>query len=391
MINVNHNELLIDEQVKAIKTSGIRQFFNRVSTVEGAVQLTLGQPDFPTPDHVKKSAIKAIEEGATTYTPNQGIEPLRIAAADFVKEKYGLSYNAKSEVITTVGASQALDLAVRTLITTDDEVIIPAPVYPAYEPLITLKGGKPVFVDTRETNFTLTANALREAITSKTKAVILPYPSNPTGVMLEEAELQEIVDVLREHPNVFVISDEIYSELVYEGFHRSIATIGEMRERTFVINGVSKSHSMTGWRIGFLFGPESLIQHALKVHQYNVSCPTSISQYAALAALTNGKDDANAMKDAYVVRRNYVMERLDAMGISYTLPKGAFYLFPSIEKTGLTSFDFAVTLLEQEKLAVVPGTAFSDYGEGYVRLSYAYSMDNLKEACDRLERFIQSL
>ncbi|EZH67388.1 aromatic amino acid aminotransferase [Bacillaceae bacterium JMAK1] len=388
---MNHNELLIDEQVKAIKTSGIRQFFNRVSTVEGAVQLTLGQPDFPTPDHVKKSAIKAIEDGATTYTPNQGIEPLRIAAADFVKEKYGLSYNAKSEVITTVGASQALDLAVRTLITKDDEVIIPAPVYPAYEPLITLKGGKPVFVDTRETNFTLTAKALKEAITSKTKAVILPYPSNPTGVVLEEEELLEIVAVLREHPNVFVISDEIYSELVYEGFHRSIATIGDMRERTFVINGVSKSHSMTGWRIGFLFGPESLIQHALKVHQYNVSCPTSISQYAALAALTNGKDDAHAMKDAYVVRRNYVMERLDSMGIPYTLPKGAFYLFPSIEKTGLTSFDFAVTLLEQEKLAVVPGTAFSDYGEGYVRLSYAYSMDNLKEACDRLERFIQSL
>ncbi|GAK01936.1 N-acetyl-L,L-diaminopimelate aminotransferase [Geomicrobium sp. JCM 19037] len=381
-------EKLVNDNVQSIEVSGIRQFFNRVSEVPNAVQLTLGQPDFPTPDHVKEAAIQAINEGNTTYTPNAGILPLRKAASRFLNSNYNLDYDPQTEVITTVGASEALDLVMRTLINEGDEVIVPAPAYPAYESLIRMRGAEPVWVDTRETQFKLTAEALQEKITSKTKAVILSYPSNPTGVTLNEQELQAIADVLV-NQQIFIISDEIYSELVYEGTHVSIASLPKMKERTFVVNGVSKSHSMTGWRIGFLFGPASLMKQMLKVHQYNVSCASSVSQYAALQALEHGQDDPQVMREAYQKRRDYIMERLDAMNLPFASPSGAFYLFVSIEKTGLSSFEFADRLLNEAQLAAVPGTAFSTYGEGFIRISYAYSMDNLKEAADRLETFVK--
>ncbi|QDI90092.1 aminotransferase A [Salicibibacter halophilus] len=377
----------INENVLHIQRSGIRQFFDKVATVEGAVQLTLGQPDFQTPEHVKEAAKQAIDDNHTTYTANGGIPELKKAATDFAREKYGLSYDAKREVITTVGASQALDIALRTILSSGDEVLLPVPAYPAYEPLIRLNGAKPTYIDTSKTNFKLTKEAIQAAITPKTRALILSYPSNPTGRVLSEDELQAIAAVLQDE-NIFVISDEIYSELVYAQVHSSIAFQPGMKARTVVINGLSKSHSMTGWRIGFAFAPTTLTEQMLKVHSYNISCPSSISQHAALSALTVGKDDAERMREEYEKRRDYMLRRLRDMAMPVEQPEGAFYLFPSIQTTGLDSYTFAERLLKEEKLAVVPGTAFSRYGEGYVRLSYAYDMENLTEACYRLERFM---
>ncbi|WP_184403577.1 aminotransferase A [Geomicrobium halophilum] len=378
---------LINQDVFHIQRSGIRKFFDKVAQVDGAVQLTLGQPDFRTPDHVKEAAKQAIDENHTTYTPNGGIPELQVAATNFMQEKYGLDYKAESEVIATIGASQALDITLRTLLSHGDEVLLPVPAYPAYEPLIRLNGAKPIYIDTSKTNFKLTKKAVKEAITPRTRALILPYPSNPTGVVLSKTELAEIASVVQGE-DMFIVSDEIYSELVYDHKHQSIAMFPGMKERTVVINGLSKSHSMTGWRIGFTFAPAELVTHMLKVHSYNISCASSISQHAALSALTVGKDDAAAMRAEYENRRNYMLERLLEMELPVEKPEGAFYLFPSIAKTGLDSYSFAEKLLFEDKLAVVPGTAFSQYGEGYVRLSYAYSMDNLVEACNRLERFV---
>ncbi|AXF57831.1 aminotransferase A [Salicibibacter kimchii] len=378
----------INQNVLGIQRSGIRQFFDKVATVEGAVQLTLGQPDFHTPGHVKEAAKQAIDDNHTTYTANGGISELKEAATEFVREKYGLTYDAKREVITTVGASQALDITLRTMLSSGDEVLLPVPAYPAYEPLIRLNGATPTYIDTSKTNFKLTKEAIQAAITPKTRALILSYPSNPTGVVLNEEELKAIAAVLQDE-NIFVVSDEIYSELVYARPHSSIAFQPGMKERTVVINGLSKSHSMTGWRIGFAFAPATLTEQMLKVHSYNISCPSSISQHAALSALTVGKDDAGQMRVKYEKRRDYMLKRLQEMGLPVAKPEGAFYLFPSIQKTGLDAYSFAERLLEEEKLAVVPGTAFTSYGEGYVRLSYAYDMENLTEACLRLERFIR--
>ncbi|QQK80101.1 aminotransferase A [Salicibibacter cibi] len=385
---MEHLDANINEKVLHIQRSGIRQFFDKVATVEGAVQLTLGQPDFHTPNHVKEAAKQAIDDNLTTYTANGGIPELKEAATDFLREKYGLPYDAKREAITTVGASQALDIALRTVLSSGDEVLLPVPAYPAYEPLIRLNGAKPTYIDTGKTNFKLTKEAIQTAITPKTRAIILSYPSNPTGMVLTEEELKAIAAVLRDK-NIFVISDEIYSELVYARPHSSIAFQPGMKERTVVINGLSKSHSMTGWRIGFAFAPAALTEQMLKVHSYNISCPSSISQHAALSALTAGKDDAERMRTEYEKRRDYMLRRLLDMGMDVEKPEGAFYLFPSIQNTGFDSYTFSERLLEEEKLAVVPGTAFSRYGEGYVRLSYAYDMENLTEACQRLERFIR--
>ncbi|QQK76196.1 aminotransferase A [Salicibibacter cibarius] len=385
---MEHLDRNINENVLHIQRSGIRQFFDKVATVEGAVQLTLGQPDFHTPGHVKEAAKQAIDHNHTTYTANGGIPELKEAATDFLREKYGLTYDAKREAITTVGASQALDIALRTMLSSGDEVLLPVPAYPAYEPLIRLNGAKPTYIDTSKTNFKLTKEAIQAAITPQTRAIILSYPSNPTGVVLTEEELKAIAAVLRD-TNIFVVSDEIYSELVYARPHSSIAFQPGMKERTVVINGLSKSHSMTGWRIGFAFAPAALTEQLLKVHSYNISCPSSISQHAALSALTVGKDDADRMRTEYEKRRDYMLRRLRDMEMAVEKPEGAFYLFPSIQTTGLDSYTFAERLLEEEKLAVVPGTAFSSYGEGFVRLSYAYDMENLTEACHRLERFIR--
>jgi aminotransferase len=383
-------EHLINPQVKEIQISGIRKISNKVAEMPGALTLTIGQPDFPTPAHIVEAANRALEQQKTVYTPNPGILELRQAAADFVRGKYGLDYRAADEVIVTVGASEAVDIVLRTIVTPGAEVVLPAPVYPGYEPLIRLAGGVPVYVDTRESGFKMTAELLEPHLTDKTRCVILCYPSNPTGQVLDEGDLTALAQLL-ENRELFVLSDEIYSELVYGEAHRSIATIGRMREKTIVINGLSKSHAMTGWRIGFTFAPAAITQHMLKVHQYNVTCASSVSQYAALEALTNGVDDALPMRSAYVKRRDYVLARLQAMGLETEKPSGAFYVFPSIKRFGLSSEAFAYRLLEEEKVAVVPGDAFTPYGEGYIRISYAYAEDVLERALDRLETFVSKL
>ncbi|MGG0238695.1 aminotransferase A [Bacillus rhizoplanae] len=381
-------EQFINPRVKDIQISGIRQFSNMIQNYDDLISLTIGQPDFPTPSLVKEAAKRAIVENFTSYTHNAGLLQLREAACDFLKERYNLVYSPEDETIVTIGASEAIDIAFRTILEEGTEVILPAPVYPGYEPIIRLCGAKPVFVDVCDTGFRLTAKAIEKAITNKTRCIVLPYPSNPTGVTLSEEELKEIVSVLKDK-NIFVLSDEIYSELVYENKHISIANFPEMRNKTIVINGLSKSHSMTGWRIGFLFAPNFLASQILKVHQYNVTCATSIAQYAAIEALTAAKDAPRMMRHQYKKRRDYVYNRLVQMGLTVEKPTGAFYLFPYIGNLNSSSFDFAIELVKEAKLAVVPGSAFSEYGEGYIRISYAYSMEMLKEGCDRLETFIQ--
>ncbi len=379
----------MNNRVKQLQISGIRTFFNMVSQYEDVLSLTIGQPDFLTPDHVKEAGKQAIDQNLTSYTHNAGTIELRKAASQFIQQKYNLTYNPENEVIVTVGASQAIDIAFRTILDEGSEVILPGPVYPGYEPLIRLAGATPIHVDTTENGFRLTADLIEPYLTEETRCIVLPYPSNPTGVTLSSEELHDIAALLEDR-DIFVLSDEIYSELVFNGTHTSIATIPSMREKTIVINGLSKSHSMTGWRIGLLFAPSYLSQHILKVHQYNVSCASSVSQAAALEALTNGQEDPLYMKEAYMERMNYVYDRLVKMGFEVEKPTGAFYIFPSIRKFNLSSFDFALMLVKEAGVALVPGSAFSALGEGYVRLSYAYSMELLKEALDRIERFLKT-
>jgi aminotransferase len=383
-------EHLINPRVRDIQVSGIRKFFNKVAEVPGAISLTIGQPDFPTPEHVKARAKQAIDENRTTYTLNAGLLELRAAACAFLGQRYGLTYDPATEVIVTNGASEAIDTTLRTILTEGAEVLLPGPVYVGYEPIIRLCGATPVYVDTRQTGFKMTAEGIREKLTERTRAVILPYPSNPTGCVLSTEDLAAIADVLRDR-ELFVISDEIYSELVFDREHASIAQQPGMREKTIVINGLSKSHSMTGWRIGLTFAPAFVTQHMLKVHQYNATCAASISQYAALEALTVGIDDAAVMREEYRRRRDVVFERLIKLGFEVEKPEGAFYIFPSIAKWGMSSNEFATRLLQEGKVAVVPGDAFSEYGEGYVRLSYACSMEVLNEALDRIEDWLQTL
>lgn len=377
-------EHLINDKVKNIEISGIRKFFNLVAGTEDMISLTIGQPDFPTPFHVKSAGIKAIEENFTSYTHNAGTLELRHAAAQFVKEKYQLHYNPETEIITTVGASEAIDITFRTILTEESEVILPGPVYPGYEPIIRLCGAKPVYADTTTNQFRLTAEIIANYITDKTRCIVLPYPSNPTGASLTKEELTEIAALVKEK-DIFIVADEIYSELVYERDHFSIGTI--LKEKAIIINGLSKSHSMTGWRVGFIFAPDVIAKHILKVHQYNVSCATSISQHAALEALTNGKNDAHEMKEEYLKRRDYMYMRLKKMNLNVVKPDGAFYFFVKLPSQYKNSFEFALTLVEQARVAVVPGSAFSPLGEGYVRLSFAYSMETIKKAMDRMEQF----
>ncbi|WP_284037519.1 aminotransferase A [Neobacillus sp. 114] len=380
-------EHLLNERVKNIEISGIRRFSNMVSHVEDVISLTIGQPDFPTPEHVKKAGIEAITDNFTSYTHNAGTIELRKAACEFVKKKYQLNYQPESEVIVTMGASEAIDIALRTILTEGTEVILPGPIYPGYEPVIRMMGAQPIYSDIRENQFRFTLDMIKPYITEKTRCIVLPYPSNPTGVSLNEVELREIADYLRDK-DIFVLADEIYSELSYNQMHYSIASF--LKEQTIVINGLSKSHSMTGWRIGFLFAPENIAKHILKVHQYNVSCANSIAQKAAYEALTTGIDDALSMKKEYEKRRDYVYQRLETMGFEVVKPDGAFYFFIKIPSTiALNSFDFAVKLVNDVKVAVVPGSAFSEYGEGYFRLSFACSMGTLEEGLNRIEQFLK--
>ncbi|MGG6432258.1 aminotransferase A [Anoxybacillus sp. D401a] len=377
--------LPINERVQHIQLSGIRQFFNLVAQEKDIISLTIGQPDFPTPEHIKEATKRALDEQFTSYTHNAGYLPLREAACRFVETKYGLRYTT-DEVIVTVGASQALDIAFRTILTEGSEVILPAPIYPGYEPIIRLCGATPVYVDTRQTNFKLLAEQIEPFMTERTRCIVLPYPSNPTGMTLSGDELKQIAELVKDKP-IWVISDEIYSELVFAGAHTSIATW--LPDQTIVINGVSKSHAMTGFRIGLLFARQWVIEHILKVHQYNVSCATSISQKAALEALTAGINDAHDMKQQYAERMEYVYDRLCAMGFHVQKPNGAFYIFPSIATFHHSSFEFALKLAKEAKVAVVPGSAFSTYGEGYIRLSYACSIDALQKGLDRIESYIK--
>lgn len=385
-----HLQSLLNPQVKDIQLSGIRRLFNLIPNYPGALSLTIGQPDFPTPAHVKEAAKRAIDENQTTYTHNAGTIELRRAASAFVEQRYGLTYRPEDEIITTNGVSEAIDIVLRTVLEPGYDVVLPGPVYPAYDPLIRLMGCRPLYVDTRDSGFVLTAEKLKGALTDRTRCVILPYPSNPTGCVVPAEELAAIADVLRNR-EVFIISDEIYSELVYEGGHHSIATLPGMRNQTIVVNGLSKSHAMTGWRIGFTFAPKYISEQLLKVHQYNATCASSVSQAAAVEALTNGINDAEEMRLVYRHRRDYVCNRLEQMGLAVTRPSGAFYVFPSISQFGLTSWDFATRMLAESLVAVVPGSAFSQTGEGHIRISFASSMETLEEGLNRIERFVKSL
>ncbi|MEQ6388827.1 aminotransferase A [Bacillaceae bacterium S4-13-58] len=380
---------LINSNVEKIQISGIRQFFNMVADKEDIVSLTIGQPDFNTPQHIKDAANIAIDQNHTSYTHNAGILPLREKVSEYLHEKYNLNYNPSSEIIVTVGASQGIDITFRTLLEPGDEVLLPGPIYPGYEPLIQLAGGTPVFMDTTTTDFQVTPSLIEKYSTDKTKCIVLPYPSNPTGVTLKLDVLKDLASYLQDK-NMYILSDEIYSELVYDHDHTSIATFPGMRQKTIVINGLSKSHAMTGWRIGFVCAPDNIAKHLLKVHQYNVSCATSISQYAAYAAVTEGKNDAKPMREAYRQRRKYVADRLTSMGIDFIMPNGAFYFFPKFNVDGMSSFDFGLDLVDKAKLALVPGDAFSPIGQGYMRLSYAYNMDTLSKGMDRLEQYLKS-
>ncbi|MDQ0185017.1 aminotransferase A [Cytobacillus kochii] len=379
-------EHLVNPKVKSIEISGIRKFFNMVSDTKDMISLTIGQPDFSTSTHVKEAAKLAIDEDYTSYTHNAGDLKLRAAATNFVKEKYQLDYDESTEVIVTSGASEAIDITLRTILDENCEVILPGPVYPGYEPIIRLCGATPVYADITKNQFKMTASVILPLINENTRAIILPYPSNPTGVSLSKGEIEEIAHLIR-GKDIFIVADEIYSELSFDSQHFSIGSI--LKEQTIVINGLSKSHAMTGWRIGLLFAPEKIAKHILKVHQYNVTCASSISQMAALQALTKGIDDALPMKEEYKKRRDYVFQRLKAMNLEVVKPNGAFYFFVKIPSKQISSFDFCLQLVKQSGVAVVPGSAFSSYGEGYFRLSFAYSMTTLEEGLNRLASFLE--
>jgi aminotransferase len=383
-------EQFVGPTIKKIEVSGIRKMANKVAQYDNVLSLTIGQPDFPTPAHINEAAKKAIDAGHTVYTPNAGLLELRVAASAFVKQKYNLTYNPTDEIIVTNGASEALDIALRTILQPGHEVILPGPIYPGYEPIIRMCGAIPKHVDTSHNGFKITAALIQEQLTENTRCVILASPSNPTGCVLTKEELTEIAQLLKDKP-ILVLSDEIYSELLFDGTHTSIATLEGMREKTIVINGLSKSHSMTGWRIGLLFAPASLTQHIIKVHQYNATCASSISQHAAIAALTNGIDDAKIMRDQYKLRRDFVYQALLDIGFEVTKPEGAFYILPSIKQYGLTSTEFAYRLLEEQRVAVVPGDAFAPFGDDFIRISYACSMETLEEAMKRIKTFVTSL
>jgi aminotransferase len=383
-------ENLINRYVSIIQVPGIRKFSNMVVDYPNAINLTLGQPDFPTPNHIKEAAILAIRRDQTSYTHNAGLLKLREAAADYVFHKYKLSYNPEDEIIVTNGATEAIDIAFRSILQEGSEVILPAPIYPGYEPLITLCGAIPVYVDTSQNSFQITAEMIMSKLSDKTRCIVLCSPSNPTGSMLSKEEIIKIADVVRDK-KIFIVSDEIYSELTYDNQHFSIASVPGMREKTIVVNGLAKSHSMTGWRIGFTFAPSYLSSEMLKVHLYNSVCASTVSQYAAIEALTKGKDDPVEMVVEYRKRRDYVCERLTNMGLEINKPDGAFYVFPSIKHTKMTSFDFSLRLLQEAGVAVVPGDSFSGGGEGYIRMSFAASIEMLEEGLNRMEQFIHSI
>ncbi len=381
---------LVSEKVKSIPPSGIRKFFDIVSEMEDAISLGVGEPDFVTPWHIRSEAIYSLERGRTYYTSNAGLMELRRELALYMERRVQLSYDPASEILVTVGGSEAIDLCIRALVNPGDEVLVPEPSFVCYKPCAVLAGAIPVPIVTKnEDRFKLTKQALLDAITPKTKLLVLPYPNNPTGGVMTRSELEEIASVLREK-DIFVLSDEIYGELTYGMNHTSIASLPGMRERTVVVNGFSKSYAMTGWRLGWAAAPKEIMSLMMKIHQYAIMCAPTASQYAAVEAVKNGDDDIARMREEYNYRRKIIVDGFNKMGLSCFEPEGAFYVFPSIQSTGLSSNEFAEKLLMTEKIAVVPGTAFGDSGEGFIRCSYAYSIANINEALERIDRFVNT-
>lgn len=381
----------LSDTIVQIKPSGIRKFFDIVSEMKDAISLGVGEPDFETPWHIRDEGIYSLEKGRTFYTSNAGLKELKIEICNYLKRRYDLSYHYENEVLVTVGGSEAIDIAMRAMVNPGDEVLIPQPSYVSYEPCALLTGAKPVIINLKHENqFRLTAQELEEAITEKTKLLVLPFPNNPTGAIMERKDLEEIAEVIKKH-DIFVISDEIYSELCYTDQHVSIANIEGMQERTILINGFSKSYAMTGWRLGYACGPKEIIEQMTKIHQFCIMCAPTTSQYAAVEALKNGDEDVQNMREAYNQRRRYLVHAFKEMGLECFEPFGAFYMFPCIKEFGMTSDEFATRFLMEEKVAVVPGTAFGDCGEGFIRISYAYSLDNLKLAIGRLQHFVEKL
>ncbi len=381
----------LSKTVEEIKPSGIRKFFDIVSEMKDAISLGVGEPDFDTPWHIRDEGIYALERGKTFYTSNAGLKDLRQEISNYLMRSQKVHYNPMSEVLVTVGGSEAIDIGLRAVINAGDEVIIPQPSYVSYEPCAVLAGAKPVIIDLKaENEFRLTPQELLNAITDKTKVLILPYPNNPTGAIMEQSDLEAIAKIIIEK-DILVMSDEIYAELTYKGKHVSITSIEGMKERTILINGFSKAYAMTGWRLGYACAPAEIIKQMTKIHQFAIMCAPTTSQYAAVEALKCGDEDVAMMRQAYNQRRRFLLSRFKEMGLECFEPYGAFYVFPCIKEFGMTSEEFATKFLHEEKVAVIPGTAFGASGEGFLRISYAYSMENLKIAIDRLEKFIKQL
>ena len=381
----------LSDKIQTIKPSGIRKFFDIVSEMKDAISLGVGEPDFETPWHIRDEGIYALEKGRTFYTSNAGLKDLRAEIGNYLSRTQGINYDPQSEILVTVGGSEAIDIGLRTIINAGDEVIIPQPSYVSYEPCAVLAGAIPVIINLKaENEFRLTAEELEEAITHKTKILILPYPNNPTGAIMGREDLEKIAKVVIEK-DILVMSDEIYSALTYKGEHVSIAGIEGMKERTILINGFSKAYAMTGWRLGYACGPKEIIKQMTKIHQFAIMCAPTVSQYAAVEALKHGDEDVKKMRQAYNQRRRFLMNAFREMGLKCFEPYGAFYVFPCIKEFGMTSEEFATRFLEEEHVAAVPGTAFGESGEGFLRISYAYSLPTLKTAMERLNHFVNRL
>ena len=381
----------LSKTIKTIEPSGIRKFFDLVSEMDDAISLGVGEPDFDTPWHIRDEGIYSLEKGRTFYTSNAGLKDLKIEIAKYLERRFDLHYDYNKEIFVTVGGSEAIDLTMRAMLDPGDEVLIPQPSYVSYVPCCVLANGTPVIIELKaENEFRLTAEELEAAITPKTKLLVMPFPNNPTGAVMERADLEAVAEVVKKH-DLYVLSDEIYCELTYLENHVSIASLPGMKERTIVVNGFSKSHAMTGWRLGYACGPAPILKQMLKIHQFAIMCAPTTSQYAAIEALRNGDEDVAMMREQYDARRRYLMQRFKEMGLECFEPFGAFYVFPCIKEFGMTSDEFANRLLQTKKVAVVPGTAFGRSGEGFLRISYAYSLEDLKVALERVEEFITEL
>lgn len=381
----------LSDKIVQIKPSGIRKFFDIVNEMEDAISLGVGEPDFDTPWHIRDEGIYSLEKGRTFYTSNSGLKELKVEIAKYINRTQGITYDPDHEVIVTVGGSEAIDIALRAMINPGDEVLIPQPSYVSYEPCAILADAVPVIIELKKENeFRLTAKELRDVITEKTKVLVLPFPNNPTGAIMERKDLEEIAEVILEN-DLWVISDEIYAELTYKEKHVSIASLPGMQERTVLINGFSKAYAMTGWRLGYALAPRILMEQMLKIHQFAIMCAPTTSQYAAVEALRNGDDDVAMMRESYNQRRRFLMYSFREMELECFEPYGAFYVFPCIKEFGMTSDEFATRLLQEEKVAVVPGTAFGECGEGFLRISYAYSLENLKIAMEKIGAFVARL